>query len=289
MIQPIRPVILIVSCKADQDRGYNDAIGETWLKQWPNQIQHVFLLGKGCSQICDDELVLSVSDERDGIAYKVQSGLHWALETGYTHMFVCFTDTYVHIPRLLDSDFTIGHYIGNFTSHPHEKWTNAFYAHGGAGYWISRDFAKILMHDRPTHNSDDVWIGSMAIQHQIPFVQDDRYTDTGTGLCTPNDNHISVHLSEFANDWNYNLNQMYDVHQRSMNTKPDPNYKSFRPNLINKKQETGSLYHLRAGTKLWSPKDIQQRNGRMEQVQGPIETVWQKSERLRREPKTPVR
>jgi hypothetical protein len=97
----MNPVILISSCKRDQDRGYHQVIRETWAQGSP--IPVFFILGEGSRSA--DELLLTVPDGYDSLPYKTREGHRWALQAGFDYIFQAFVDTYIDPYRLLASSF----------------------------------------------------------------------------------------------------------------------------------------------------------------------------------------
>lgn len=254
----IKPIILIISCKKDKDAKNNQAVFDTWISEWVNQIPYKFILGCGNVREFEDEVVVNAPDDLSGVAEKLKQALI-PFYRNYSHFFICFPDTYVNVPRLLKSDFASGDYIGNFESHRNqssESGSGKYYAHGGCGYWVSNRLAQLLIQSEVNHPSDDVWTGTVAAQNRVQMLQDSRYTETGNGLCTVNDGNITVHLSEFAPNKEYNKKQMYETHRLFKVIAADPKYQPESVDLKSYMLDQGQEYQLRAGTKLWTPRDL---------------------------------
>ena len=100
----MKPIIFILSCGAYRTSGHNQAIRETWAGEWGNLIPHKFLLGRGCTDPLDDELIFDEDDSRSNAMYKCREAQRWSNDHGYSHMFLCCSDTYVAVPRLLASE-----------------------------------------------------------------------------------------------------------------------------------------------------------------------------------------
>lgn len=265
----MKTIILIVSCRDDADSGKNDVVRETWLRQWPDLIPHKFILGRGCQKTHDDELVFDVFDgflnpevePMEGTSGKIQAALAWAVNQGYSHMFICFPDTYVHVPRLLASKYWKGHYIGNFLGH-----SNRFYAKGGAGYWLSAWCAeKLVAAGKPNHPSDDVWIGRwLTLNTQVHLYHDARYVDSNADslrddygypiepFCADSNHNISIHLSELNYPAPYNTTLMHETHEKSKNANVDDSGVWREVCLTNEE-----LYWLQLAAPQWTTRDLE--------------------------------
>ena len=206
-----KPVILVSSCKRDQQNGANQAVRETWGAR--SRIPYFFILGQGAKQLNPDELFFDVGDAYLDLPHKTKQSLSWALNNGYTNAFRAFTDTFIDTERLLSSGFEKYDYTGN-ESEPYPGFT---FAHGGPGYWLSRKGMKIVVDspiDRKAFNSDqyeDQWSGRRLGLAGIKCVDDKRYSmgwsydKEEPHLSLSSNNVISVHLSnqpgQYESDW----------------------------------------------------------------------------------------
>lgn len=118
------------------------------------------------------DLVVSVPapDDSAGLPAKVLCLIEWAIAEDFDFVFKCEDDTYVRPERLLASGFDRHDYIGSTG--------NRRYAHGGAGYWLSRRALwEIFL--RGMEGNEDQAIGEALSAAGIPPVHDSRYQ---TGL-----------------------------------------------------------------------------------------------------------
>ena len=131
--EQMRVLIAIPSC--ERDRFIHQTIRETWAKESPVDVR--FFLGRGCETVQADEILLDVPDDWDGLPRKVQAVCRWAETHDYDFIFKADTDSYICIPRLLESGFEKYHYSGCCGEKPNEYPDACFPANGG-GYWLSR-------------------------------------------------------------------------------------------------------------------------------------------------------
>jgi hypothetical protein len=213
----LKPIILTISCELYRHNGFNDAVRETWLKIWADCVcDYKFVLGRGCDNPREDELVFDVDDGYRGMSYKSQAMHRWVIEHGYSHTFHCSTDTYIIVPRLLSSNFESGDYIGcaisgHWPEYDAEGVYRTFYhepyAQLGAGGWLSSRSSSIIAKSNPSAagvpftTADDLWIGQVLRQSGIRIKHDARYChdpariDWALGDVFPNDKRIeSVEL-----------------------------------------------------------------------------------------------
>ena len=167
-----RILIAVTSCERDTDKGYNQAIRETWLKDSP--VDYRFFRGKGSEPNNQDEILLECEDDYLSLPQKTLGLLDWAMDHGYDYVFKCDTDTYVNLPNLLSMNFQDYDYIGYFNERigvPNVVYGSLFsWTSGGTGYFLS---AKAIKHviDNPSLNKamcprlkipcEDLWIGQV--------------------------------------------------------------------------------------------------------------------------------
>src|SRR5580693_6466243 len=135
----VGPMVLIASCEAWRHNGINDAARKTWIAAWGDLISYRFVLGRGCTNLTDDEIAVDVDDGYTGLVAKVQASRRWASENGYDFTFHCGADTYIVVPRLLASGYEQHDFSGFLIHDEHRlyKPRNIQFAQGGAGYWLS--------------------------------------------------------------------------------------------------------------------------------------------------------
>jgi len=118
----------------------------------------------------NDEVLLPVPYDFKHLPFKVREIFRWAWERGYDYVFKVDTDTYVDVPRLLESGFQEFDYIGT----PFYR-DDLEYASGGAGYWISRKAFEFLLDAPVAIPWDDVWVGDRLRDKGIRLHVDWRY------------------------------------------------------------------------------------------------------------------
>jgi hypothetical protein len=175
----VNPVILILSCNAFRTSGHNRAIRETWLQEWGHLVPYKFLIGRGCTDPADDELVVNEADDFKNTIWKCRAAQRWANDNGFSHLFLCCADTYVVIPRLLDSGFANSDCIGSLIGED--------YPGGGCGYWLSArandamfcdDIRRYAGNELTNH---DLWTGRALRAAGLSIQNDNRYW-TNQGL-----------------------------------------------------------------------------------------------------------
>jgi hypothetical protein len=129
----MRVLIAIVSCK--RDLWMHDLIRRTWLQDCP--VDYRFFVGMECEIDTYDGAALHAPDDWNGLPAKMQEVCRWAAERDYDFVFKCDTDSYVSVPRLLESGFEKYHYSGSCGYQANIYPDSCFPANGG-GYWLSR-------------------------------------------------------------------------------------------------------------------------------------------------------
>lgn len=129
----MKVLIAVVSCA--RDKASHELIRQTWAKDSPVDVR--FFVGRGCEVLADDEIWLDVPDDWNGLPRKTQAVCRWAVAHGYDFLLKSDTDSYVCIPRLLESDFEKYHYSGCCGEQANIYPDACFPANGG-GYWLSR-------------------------------------------------------------------------------------------------------------------------------------------------------
>lgn len=168
----MKSIILITSCAYHLTK--NEQCRNTWLKQWNQLVDYKFVLGQGNSKKLDDELVLSVDDTYQGLPQKIQASHKWALEKGYDYILKTDCDVFMHVPRLFQSNFEKHPYSGNLF------WPEAKYRFVlGSAYWLNKKASEILVKAKlpayPAYGGDDVWVGRIMQENDIPIHHEPRY------------------------------------------------------------------------------------------------------------------
>ena len=184
-------VILINSCKGDQDRGINAAVRDSWVREW--RPEYKFVVGRGAREE-PDTLLVDESDEYQHMPDKHRAGFRWAVSRGYNYVFQACTDTYVCVPRLLSVLPLGADYVGHKLEHDH-------YASGGAGFWVSSRALKKIV-DAPLGGTGfgDQWAGNALAAAGFTLTHDNRYCpfrcyDWSDGNITT---HLSTHTGGYS-------------------------------------------------------------------------------------------
>jgi hypothetical protein len=205
----LKPLLSIGACRRDLENGRLQAVRDTWLPACEGVIDHIFLIG-GQRDVPVDALWTGEADGIDSLAQKTHAACVYALEHGHTHLFQCFTDTYVRPERLIASDYWRHEYIGYHGGH--ENALN--YASGGAGYWLSKRCIELVALEIPPMEwAEDRWVGQALAKHGIFCAFDGRYTPRRTQVLKSNDlitTHLSVGTGNYCPQW------MHDVHEDFM-------------------------------------------------------------------------
>ena len=133
-----------------------------------------------------DEIFLTVSDSYNCVPFKAHGQCVYAVDHILDYVFICDTDTYVDVERLLASDYAKHDYVGYRCDEGH--------AAGGNGYWLSRKAFSIIAEHQPPIGFADLWVGMTLLKYDIRVHHDPRYGngeitkhlgDGGTGSYRP--------------------------------------------------------------------------------------------------------
>lgn len=238
--ETVKVLIAILSCIPHAVNGYNQVMRDTWLKD-TGSAEYRFFIGDGTNpaedmtlldaswkkespayteskfsneaatgyEIREDEILLAVSDRYEHMPLKVKETLRWSLGHNFDFVFVCLTDTYVSIERLLHSGFENCDYCG----------TAYYVVGGGPGMWLSKRAIECLVNAPVTNWAYDKWIGEVLLAKEVPMVNDKRYTNLDLGDDPPlaSNNHITSHIAN-RDRTNYVPRMMLDLHKRCTET-----------------------------------------------------------------------
>jgi hypothetical protein len=201
----MKPIILIHTTPQDQKRGIVQAIRNTWVHEWGDLIPHRFIYDRTFPfRPIDDEEVFDVEPGYWVMMDKTKAACLWALNRGYTHVFVICSDTYVVVPRLLASGFENHHYSGHRADEGH--------AGGGCGYWLDAVAVRAVIDAHSFSDYEDRWVGTVLKEAGIKCFHDPRYW----GYVHPwLEGIITVHLHQ--GDGMFNPIQMLYQHDIFMN------------------------------------------------------------------------
>jgi hypothetical protein len=186
-----KPLIAIPSCHSNADQ--RQACRDTWIGTWGHLIDLKFFIGRPVLANTADEIYLDCNDSYRSLAFKIRAMLQWARQLGYTNVFKCDDDTWVHIPRLLASGYEAFDYVGNSrTTGIQELYQGGGcpFGQGGAGYWLSEKAMDIAINASLDfwryQECEDVGMGILLGTKIIPLHVDPRYRH-GTVLPYPKD------------------------------------------------------------------------------------------------------
>ena len=173
----MRLLIAIKSCRHDRDRGHHDAIRETWGRD-VTEADLRFFVGQGntISDLAEDEEVVNVLDDYESLPLKTEAILRWFLSQNYDYVFLCDTDTYIVVPKLMKCGFEKVDYMGRntwplgvtrryaSTDRHGNIWPtfDAFaWMSGGYGYFLSRKAAEYVIDNMPELWAEDMCVGQV--------------------------------------------------------------------------------------------------------------------------------
>ena len=200
----MKPLIAIHACHKYSD--LRQAVRETWVAKWGHLIDIKFFVGQPAGDE-PDVVYLDCPDDFWSLGLKNSGSSRYARAHGYTNLFKCDDDTFVHVPRLLSSGFEQWEYTGRRC-----QANNFVYAQGGAGYWIGPRLIDVMadISDgwwrlKPAmHNQfEDLGTGIQAHFHKFGLKDDTRYfhaTTNTLGYPAPGNNFITAHK---CNRWRH--------------------------------------------------------------------------------------
>ena len=170
-------LIAVKSCRHDKERGHHTAIRETWGRDIVDADLRFFIgQGDSISDLLPDEEVVNVPDDYDSLPLKTQAILRWGLTQDYSHFFLCDTDSYIVVPKLMKCGFENVDYMGrntwplgvtrSYTATDRHGITwhtaNTFaWMSGGYGYFLSRKAAEYVVKSTPQIWAEDMFVGNV--------------------------------------------------------------------------------------------------------------------------------
>jgi hypothetical protein len=197
-----RPIILLTSCAPYRTNGFNQIVRDTWIKKWGHLVNYKFVLGQGCTDPVMDEVIVDAHDGYQHTAEKQQAAARWALDAGYTHLFIACPDTYIAVPRLMTSGYaehdSIGYIVFN--------WNKNGWFGGGCGYWLGPKAAEAIANENPPMTwAADCATGMTRRKANIPMTHSEQYwTCAGgdgpfpyweKGIWNRDGGYVAVHMS----------------------------------------------------------------------------------------------
>lgn len=172
----MKVLIAIQSCRRDQP--YHQVVRNTWLTRCT--VDYKFFLGADVKS--DDEVRVDAPDGYASNGQKIRRVVQYALKNDYDFLFKCDVDTYVCVPRLINSGFECHDLIGY----------NGVY--GGSGYWLSKKSMDVLKDCPVTSDLDDRWVGRFLVdKFGIQPFQDRRYHSATNEGPSPENDLITNH------------------------------------------------------------------------------------------------
>jgi len=132
-----------------------------------------------------DEVILHAPDDYEHGTCKMRELFRWAIERDYDFIFLCCTDTYVNVSRLMNSGFEKYDYCG----------LSIGYGKGGQGVWHSNKAARVIVTGRINDWAWDRWVGAVLEHSGIHLHDDRRYVDYPQ-YPQPHNDFITSHLAE---------------------------------------------------------------------------------------------
>lgn len=215
-----RPNILIAvkSCIHDKERGDHEVIRGTWGKDAAAAgIPVKFFVGlptdrptRASSRLREDEIELGVKDDYSHLTHKTQAICQSVSGKMVKNLFLCDTDTFVDIPRMLKSAYESYDYYGYFNGSMtgtfsydaidregnHDKHDACYpWASGGIGYFLSQKAFNIVAYEfMKAAFTEDLNVGQVL----GPRIADGEIT-----VGNSKDNMFSVHFPSSYYKHNY--------------------------------------------------------------------------------------
>ena len=166
---------------------------DTWVRDAKEADLEVVIVQTGDTLARDEDyLYVPVPDTLAALPQQVRFWCEWALtRQDWDYLFKCDDDTYVSIPRFLSYDLVGRDYVGAWCRYGGET-----YAHGGAGYFLSRRAAQIVA-ERLTHEEgpEDLLVGRVLREAGISCSFDKKLIGWGKidRRCDRRNNSITTH------------------------------------------------------------------------------------------------
>ncbi len=213
----MRALIAIVSCHRNAER--RRAQRMTWLAHVrPQDFDYRFFIGRDYSYMATESDVeqLLCGDEYKDLSNKVHAVIRWARENGYTNLFKCDDDTFVHPKRLSQSGFQHHDFTGYmedwdiytgkrsvpFVVYPHPR--------GGSGYWLSLKAMCAAAVIPDLNHQEELAVATALMQNGIVPHHDERYKHIdghhAQNKAVPTSSWITIHKCDPAK-----MHQIYDM------------------------------------------------------------------------------
>jgi hypothetical protein len=145
-----------------------------------------------------DEVRINAEDDYNSLPRKTREICRWIQGKLIDYVFLCDTDTFVNVKKMLQAPFTSYDYFGHFNGKTsgtfrydainregeHEMHQRAYpWASGGYGYFLNQAAAGAIARDFPSSWAEDLWVGqvlgALAAEGKILIgdSSSDRFTD----------------------------------------------------------------------------------------------------------------
>ncbi len=215
-------LLAVTACHLPGDRAKVQAQRDTWVKDVEGMDVR-FFLGKGGSEIVQDEVMLDCGDGYADLPEKVRLMCKWALDHGYDYIFKCDSDTYVQPQRLLKA-LPVGHdYCGRLRG-PSGTWKSPYAS--GFGYWLSAKAMKHRVYDaQPDDVVEDRATATILNAAGIKCLHDPRYVVSRSKRNALSDDEGPRRGNVIVAACEYDPDEMHEIHQEWLST----NSKGTRP------------------------------------------------------------
>jgi hypothetical protein len=157
-------LIGVLSC--ERDAKFHQQFRDMCLKGCP--VDHRFFVAGSCPVDGSDVVRLAAEDSNG--PEKVRLMHRWTLESDYDFLFKCDIDTFIHVPRLLASNFEAYDWTGGGS--PQRPY-------GGSGYWLSRKAMTSLKNGEEFNTlrpwDEDWYVGDNLTKFGFKAHIDSRY------------------------------------------------------------------------------------------------------------------
>ena len=166
----MKTAIAIKSCHKHADRRKTQL--DTWLKDVDTDF--FFLIGTPTAQPVEYALMCESSDIFEDIAPKIMLACEYALQENVTNLLIADDDSYIHWPRMKESDFANYSYLGFVRSHQAVPYMQ------GSCFWLDERSMEYIANPEPPYWTaargvpDDVAVGRV-LYGKVPFTHEHRY------------------------------------------------------------------------------------------------------------------
>jgi len=179
----LRLIIAVKSCLQHKDRGDHNLIRSTWGQDARAAgIPVKFFVGQqeqNSARVVNfesDEIRVACDDDYNSLPKKTREICKWFQGKMVNFIFLCDTDTFVNVKKLLASPFTSYDYFGHFNGKTSgtfryeavnregekEMHQRAYpWASGGFGYFLSRAALNEVVFSYPSSWAEDLWVGQV--------------------------------------------------------------------------------------------------------------------------------